>query len=94
MLAYNSLNSYLLHKTKQQRKKTAKPTMTTTNITLALHLDGCVDIHEALELKEVEGVKRFTCIGCGEDLKAMRDYSNSAQAHFEHYIKNPSCKYI
>ncbi len=59
-------------------------------------LDGQeIGINEALQLRE--GHRRhgprldFRCIECGESVRANKD-GGDAQAHFEHFSRNPVCR--
>ena len=64
--------------------------------TTCIYQGNEISIDEALTIREHHsGVPRgtFTCIECGEDVRAHSVGDNNHPAHFEHLERNPVCSY-
>lgn len=64
--------------------------------TTCIYQENEISIEEALTIRELHnGVPRgtFTCIECGEDVRAYSVGENNHPAHFEHFERNPICSY-
>ncbi|CAK2058001.1 transposase [Vibrio crassostreae] len=51
-----------------------------------------VTIEQALVLRD-SGFNGFKCDDCGDSVRAHKQSTTGAKAHFEHHEANPLCKY-
>jgi len=74
------------------RTSSKKAQRTTKNIFTAINASDNqpITIDEALEIRHKT---HFICDDCGQRLRAHKRSKTGANAHFEHLIKNPYCKY-
>lgn len=62
--------------------------------TKCIHEGNEISIEDAIELRSRSNkALYFTCIECGQPVKAHRAGENHSDAHFEHHERNPSCRY-
>ena len=87
-----SLSIGTLRSVEHASKRSHKVNKTAKNIFTAIcaNDDQPIAIDEALKIRDKTC---FICDDCGHRLRAHKRSKNGANAHFEHFIKNPFCKY-